>query len=66
MARPAWAKVALKFGWITCGQFYAIERFDTGKRHPDIGVFMYEESPMFRLLKKEPLTGVRLVRTPEA
>lgn len=49
--RPAWAKLAHERGWITAGEYYAVKPEDTGER-PITG-WLYEESPMFGILKKD-------------
>lgn len=53
--RPAWAKLSLKQGWITAGDYYAIEPDTKGQSIRD---FLYEDSAFFGLLKKDTDFGV--------
>ena len=50
---PAWAKTAIKFGWMTRREFYALERIDTGRRAVGFTQMLYESMPLFGLIKKE-------------
>lgn len=50
--RPEWARLAHKQGWMTSGDFYAIEATERVESHLD---WLYRESPFFAMIKKEPL-----------
>lgn len=47
--RPAWAKLSLERGWMTTGDYYAIEPTEKG---PSIHDIAYRQSPFLGLLKK--------------
>jgi hypothetical protein len=54
MDRPEWAKVALKFGWLTPRGFAAVPEFWTGRMTPSISEALYRESPLIGMIKKTP------------
>lgn len=63
MDRPEWAKVSLKFGWLTTRGFAAVPEFWTGRMTPSISEALYRESPLLGLLKKDackPSYGTRV------
>ena len=47
--RPVWAKLSFERGWMVAGEYYAIEPTERTKGFAEI---LYQDSPMFGLLKK--------------
>lgn len=50
--RPWWARLAYERGWMTAEAYYEIEPTEVA---PNPFAVLYENSPFFALLKKEPL-----------
>jgi hypothetical protein len=52
--RPAWARLAKKHGWMTSTEYYAL---DPTEEAPSLIDWLYRESPMFGMLKKDASFG---------
>lgn len=52
IVKPAWAKTALKFGWITTREYCAVSWVKTGRMLPGLTEQDYKTFPMFGLKPK--------------
>jgi len=50
--KPEWARVALKFGWMTRNQFLTVPSYDTGRVTPSIDEVLYRKMPLLGVVPK--------------